>query len=1038
MMLKNLIGYILSNHLLINLKQNPGMKQVILSFVKGIMLLLIWVFPVCMSAQNITVKGTVRDSSGEALIGVTVQVQGTTIGTVTDNDGNFSLPNVPPNATLEISYVGMVSQRVAVNGRTIINITLTEDVEVLEEVVVVGYGTQKAKELTGSVASVTGDQIREIPVPNILNSLAGTMAGVTVNTRSGEPGLDNPSIYIRGKNTLGNNSPLIIIDGVPRGGLERLNPYDIENITVLKDATAAIYGARAANGVILVETKSGRAGKPHFNLSFDAGFQQDTRVPNMTDAFTFATIQNEIEVLHGRPPIYSDQELELYKIGTDPYYPNTDWYSYITKKFTPQNRLDFSVDGGNEKMTYRVSLGRTFQDGHYKHGITEHEQYNLQSKIDANISEHVSMGLNIRGLVQDGIRPYNYNDIYPHIFLYHPTWLAKWPGTDYLAPCRDNDNLINRVSANEGYRKSKSKMLQSTLTYRINAPWVEGLYLNGSFNYDYSNDFNKVWYEPSFVYYRDEDTGEYYRGRSGFGADDPSLSVDTRNNTMFLWNTMLNYEKQLNRHSFTGMVGYEQMTSNYDYLLGSRNRFVSTKIQELFAGTSDKNYMNNDGSAGESARINYFGRLSYNYAQKYLLQFTFRYDGSQNFPPNSRFGFFPGVSAGWNISEESFMHEVDFISYLKLKASYGKMGNDNVPPYQYLTAYGFGSNYVIGGVDVNGLNALNVPNPNITWETANTLNVGIDFYLWNALRGEINIFNSKRSDILTRRSAVIPEYTGLKLPDENIGVVRNRGVELEISYNSKFKDIQYFLSGNFSFARNKVIFTDEAPMAEEYQMATGRPLGSRLLYKSIGIFKDWDEIENYPHLLGAQPGDIKYEDVNKDGEINSYDRVRINETADPEVIYGLNAGIVYKNFNISILLQGQENANFLNTTDWTISLSKGAGNYYKWRVKDHWTPENTDATMPRSSESRSENTQPSTHWLLDAGFLRLKNVEIGYNLPIHWINQFGLQNCRIYLSGNNLFLIYDHMKEIGYDPEANNPWYYPQQRVYNIGINLTF
>ena len=1014
------------------------MKKNFLTLTKGILIAFLWSISVFMFSQNVTVNGKVTDNTGENLIGVTVQIQGTSIGTVTDMDGGFVLSNVPNNAILEGSYVGMIPQAFSLNGRTSLNIILQEDVESLEELVVVGYGTQKAKELTGSVASIKGEQIREAPVSNVLNSLAGTMAGVIVNTRSGEPGLDNPSIFIRGKNTLGNNAPLIIIDGVPRDGLERLNPNDIQNITVLKDATAAIYGARAANGVILVETRSGRSGKPRFNFTYNQGFQQDTRVPNLTDAYTFASIQNEIEVLHGRPSIYSDQELELYRNGTDPYYPNTDWYSYITKKFTPQNQLDFSVDGGNDNLKYRVSFGRTFQDGHYKHGITEHEQYNLQSRIDANISKYVSFGLNLRGTVLDGIRPYNYTDIYPHIFLYHPTWFPTWPGTDYMAPGRDNDNLINRVSANEGYRTSKSKIIQSTLTYRINAPWVEGLYLNGSVNYDFTNNFNKIWYEPSYVYYRNEETGEYTRGRSGFGADDPSLNVDTRNNNMFLWNVILNYDRQFNKHSLSGMAGYEQMSSSYDYLLGSRSRFVSTKIHELFAGTSDRNYMNNNGYAGESARINYFGRLSYNYLQKYLLQFTFRYDGSQNFPKDNRFGFFPGVSAGWNISEETFMNSVDFISYLKLKASYGKMGNDNVPAYQYLAAYGFGSNYVIGDVDVNGLNALNVPNPNITWEIAKTFNIGVDFYLWNVLRGEINFFNSERSNILTKRSAVIPEYTGLQLPDENIGIVRNRGIEMEISYNSKYKDLEYFISGNLSFVRNKVIFTDEAPMAEEYQLATGRPLGSRLLYNSIGIFKDMNEIENYPHMLGAQPGDIKYEDVNKDGQINSYDRIRVNQTADPEIVFGLNTGFSYKNFNLSVLFQGQENANFLNNVNWATSLSKGAGNYYQWRVNDHWTPENTDATMPRSSESRSENTQESTHWLMNAGFLRLKNVEVGYNLPSNWINRFGFQDCRVYLSGNNLFLIYDHMKDIGYDPEAQHPWYYPQQRVYNFGINLTF
>jgi len=442
------------------------MKKNFLNLTKGILIAFLWSISVFMFSQNVTVNGKVTDNTGENLIGVTVQIQGTSIGTVTDMNGGFVLSNVPNNAILEVSYVGMIPQVFSLNGRTSLNIILQEDVESLEELVVVGYGTQKAKELTGSVASIKGEQIREAPVSNVLNSLAGTMAGVIVNTRSGEPGLDNPSIFIRGKNTLGNNAPLIIIDGVPRDGLERLNPNDIQNITVLKDATAAIYGARAANGVILVETRSGRSGKPRFNFTYNQGFQQDTRVPNLTDAYTFASIQNEIEVLHGRPSIYSDQELELYRNGTDPYYPNTDWYSYITKKFTPQNQLDFSVDGGNDNLKYRVSFGRTFQDGHYKHGITEHEQYNLQSRIDANISKYVSFGLNLRGTVLDGIRPYNYTDIYPHIFLYHPTWFPTWPGTDYMAPGRDNDNLINRVSANEGYRTSKSKIIYTYISYK--------------------------------------------------------------------------------------------------------------------------------------------------------------------------------------------------------------------------------------------------------------------------------------------------------------------------------------------------------------------------------------------------------------------------------------------------------------------------------------------------------------------------------------------------------------------------------------------
>ena len=987
-----------------------------------------------LQQQQRSISGKITDSPGAPLPGVTVVVKGTTHGTVSGADGTYS----PAEATLQFSFVGMKTQEVAVAGKTSIDVVMEEATIGLDEVVAIGYGTQKVKELTGSVATVGGELIRESQTPNILNSLAGTMAGVIVNQRAGEPGLDDPSILIRGKSTLGNNSPLVIIDGVPRDGLGRLNSNDIESITVLKDVSAAIYGARAANGVILVETRKGMEGKTTFNFIYNQGFQQDTRTPKLTDSYTFATIQNEIETANGRPPVYSEKELELFKKGTDPYYPNTDWYDYMTKDFTPQSRANLSVTGGSSDFRYRISFGRTHQNGHYKYGITEHEQYNLQTRIDSRITRNISFGLNIRGNLQDDTRPYVYSDIYPHIFLYYPTWFPKWPGTDKIAPGRDNDNLINRVSDAEGSRTTKSKSVQSTFTCKITIPWIEGLYVDGSYNYDFGYNYNKNWYEPSYVWYKNEETGELYRDRSGWGADDPSLEINSTNNHMILWNAKINYEKQFNKHNVSAFVGYEQMEQKNNYLSASRTRFVSTKLHELFAGTSDKNYIFNDGNAGQFARINYFGRLSYNYAQKYLAQFTARYDGSQNFPKENRFGFFPGFSLGWNISEEPFMDNVGFISYLKLKASYGKMGNDAVSAFQYLSAYGFGSNYVINNAEVNGLNQLNVPNPNITWEESKLLNYGFESNLWSSLRFELNIFNEKRSNILAKRSAVIPEYTGLELPDENIGIVKNKGVDLELTYLGTYRDIKYNLSGNFSFARNRVVFTDEAPRAEEYQLATGRPMGARLLYKAIGIYSSEDEIESSPHLPGAQPGDIIYKDANNDGEINSYDMIRINETSDPEIVFGLNAGIEYKGLSLSILFQGQENANFYNGTNWTTSLSKGAGNYYKWRADDRWTPENTDATMPRSSQSRDENTQASTQWLLDAGFLRLKNMELGYTLPQNIVEGLKIQTCRIYLSGHNLFMIYDHMKKIGYDPEATSPWYYPQQRIYNIGVEISF
>lgn len=988
--------------------------------------------------QQRSVSGKVTDSGGQPLPGVTVVVKGTTQGTVTNADGDYTLSNVPEDATLVFSFVGMRTQELVVGSQTTINASMEEDTIGIEEVVAIGYGTQKVKELTGSVAVVDGELIRESQTPNVLNSLAGTMAGVIVNQRTGEPGLDDPSILIRGKSTLGNNSPLIIIDGVPRDGLGRINPNDIENITVLKDVSAAIYGARAANGVILVETRSGTVGKPTFNFNYNQGFQQDTRVPNLTDSHTFATIQNEIETAKGRPPIYTDQELQLFKNGTDPYYPNTDWYDFMTKNFTPQSKINLSVNGGIPDFRYRISFGRTHQDGHYNYGITNHEQFNLQTKLDANISKNISVGVNVSGNLRDNIRPYVYGDIYPHIFLYYPTWFPMWPGTDKIAPGRDNDNLINRVSDAEGYRTTENKVVQSSFTFDIIVPWIEGLSVNGSYNYDFSYNFNTNWYEPSYVWYKDDETGELYEARSGWGADDPSLNKNSNNNKMILWNTRVNYEKQINQHKLNALIGYEQMESHGNFLDATRSRFVSTKLHELFAGSSDKNYINNNGNSTQFSRVNYFGRISYNYAQKYLVQFTGRYDGSQNFPKENRFGFFPGFSVGWNISEEPFMDTFGFLSFLKLKASYGKMGNDAVPAYQYLSSYGFGSNYVINNAEVNGLSQLNVPNPNITWEESKLLNYGFETNLWNTLRLEMNIFSEERSNILAKRSAVIPAYTGLELPDENIGIVENKGFELELSHSGVHREVNYSIGGNFSFARNKVIFTDEAPRAEEYQLATGRPMGARLLYNAIGIFSDWDEIDSYPHLPGAQPGDIIYEDTNKDGAINSYDMIRINQTEVPEIVFGLNAGLEYKGFNLSVLFQGQENANFYNGVNWTTSLSKGSGNYYQWRANDRWTPENTDATMPRSAESRNENTQASTQWLLDAGFLRLKNLELGYTLPSRIIEGLKIQDCRVYLSGHNLFIIYDHMKDIGYDPESNHPWRYPQQRIYNIGVEISF
>jgi TonB-linked SusC/RagA family outer membrane protein len=914
-----------------------------------------------------------------------------------------------------------------------------EDTQALDEVVVIGYGTQKKVTLTGSVASVKGEEIIKSPAVNVGNALAGRLSGVTVNNRSGEPGNDDPKIYIRGRSTTGKDDILVIIDGIERDGLGQLNPNDIENITVLKDASAAIYGARAANGVILVTTRRGINARPTINVSFNQGYTQQTRKPKVANSYQYALMYNEIEAGEGRPDRYSAEELQKFRDGSDPYYPDTDWYDFITRKLTPQHRSNLSVAGGSERSQYYISFGEVFQSGHFKDGTTETRQYNLRSNVDTKVTDWLKVSLNLAGRYDKNHYPTFSNwDLYSHIFLDQPDWQPYWPGTDLLYPCRGSESLVNRVNDDGGFIDEEIKVFQSNLTLRVDVPQVKGLWVDLTGSYDTYHTFNRRFDKPTYVYYMNAATGELERGRTAYNADQPVLRNSMTMRTLSYLTAKINYERTFDVHNVAAMLGYEQQQIFQRDFWAERGGFLSSALPELFAGSSDKTLHNNDGRASQGARQNYYGRFTYDYAGKYLAQLTFRYDGSPNFPTNKRFGFFPSASAGWRISEEPFMKGLDYLNNLKIRGSWGKMGNDLVDAFQYLTAYGYGSPYVIGNKDVNGLVQSGVPNPNITWETAVTWNAGLDAQLWNGLLGvEFDYFKTRRSDILTKRSAIIPDYTGLVLPDENIGIVDNKGFELVLTHDHSIGDLKYRLSGNVSFARNKVIFSDEQPAAEPYQLATGKPIDAQLYYISLGIFRDEADVNSYPHFLNARPGDIKYEDVNGDGNLDSRDQVRFGETKTPEITYGLAASLEYKSFDLSLLFQGQENAQVYFGGYFPV-MSYSLGNFSTYRWENHWTPANTGATMPRASLDAGNNNVQSTHWLFDSGFLRLKNVELGYSFPKRLCGKLSMQNIRLSLSANNLFILYDHMKEAGYDPEADDYWYYPQQRTFNAGINITF
>ena len=986
------------------------------------------------------IRGTVTDEKGQRIPGVTVKVKGTNLAVSTNADGNYNLQVPDETATLVFSFVGYQTKEVNVGTSRVINIALIASPGSLNEVVVVGYGTQKKATLTGSVTVVKGAEIVKSPSINVANSLAGRLPGVIINNRTGAPGQDDPSISVRGRSTTGNSSALVIIDGVERSGLGQINPNDIESITVLKDASAAIYGARAANGVILVTTKRGSLNTaPEINLSYNQGFSGPTRNPIMADSYTFFNVYNEIEQGEGRPARYSADDLQKFKNNADDDHQSFDWYKFITKDFAPQHRTDISVAGGTNGTTYRISVGEASQDGQYKTGTTKYQQYNLRSNIDIKVTDNFKIGMNIAARFDNNHSPWrSFNEINSHIYLYQPNWVPYWPGTDYITPNRANDNVLNFVSDGNGYQSNKITTLQTSLTAQWDLPWVKGLSANGTISYDPNFTSYKTWQLPTYVYYKD-DKGAYTKARSGFGADKPDLLDRATFGSLLYATARLNYAKKIGDHNLTAMAGFEQQDTRSNFIAAYRSDFASTSLPEIFAGSSDKSKQGNDGSESHTAKQNYFGRLTYDYAGKYLAEFTFRRDGSPNFRSDKRWGNFPGGSLGWRMSEEKFMKKMTFIDDLKIRASYGVMGNDLVNSFQYLQTYGYGNNYVIGNNDVTGLVQTGVPNPNITWEKAKTANIGLDASLWKGKLGiTFDVFKTRRSDILTKRSAVIPGYTGLVLPDENVGIVDNKGFELVLSHTNNDHDFKYNISGNIAFARNKVIFSDEQPAAESYQLATGRPIGAGLYYNAIGIFKDQAAVDAYPHYLNARPGDIQYEDVNKDGKIDSRDQIRINQTNVPEITFGFSANFSYKSFDLSFLLQGQANAKQYFGGYFPV-MSYALGNFLQWRADDRWTPQNTNASMPRASyDLFNNNTNNSTQWLLDAGFLKLRNVELGYNLPQALVNKIKMKKARIFASGSNLLIVYDHMKKLGFDPETSNYWYYPPQRVINFGVNVTF
>jgi TonB-linked SusC/RagA family outer membrane protein len=994
--------------------------------------------------QQKSISGKVTDSSGASLPGVSVIIKGTTSGVITDMDGKYTITKVPDTGILQFSFVGMKTIEVPAGGKSTINVTLAEEAIGLDEVVAVGYGTQRRVTIAGSVATVENKSIVNIPVTNTANTLAGKLPGLIAVQRGGQPGADKSEISIRG---FGN--ALIIVDGVEQP-FDQIDPSEIESFSVLKDASASIYGARAGNGVILVTTKRGKAEKSKINFSTNYGFQAPTRFPKLADAVLYSTLRNEA-YLNANPGDIANQPftaeaISKYKSGTDPNYPNTDWYNEAFKKWSPIAQYNLNSSGGTDKIKYFLSMGYMDQGGLAKSNAFEFKRYNVRSNIDAVIANNLTISLDLSGRIEDQRAPAGrLMDLMEKVFGAKPTSPASFPDPT-KASAGGGGNPVAVADPNfSGKNRNYNKVFNGILTAKYTIPYINGLSAKARFSYLTNDQTNKLWNTGYPTYNYDYSTKEYSQVSQ---AGKNTLTQELYRNNNITSQISLNYENTFGKSSVKGLLLAEYIDINSDNMRAYREGFLSTVVDQLYAGSLDG--MSNNGSAYEDGRISYVGRVNYEYSQKYLLEATFRYDASARFLPEKRWGLFPGFMAGWRISEEEFMKSARFVDNLKLRYSYGEAGNDNTSQYGFLTGYNYGGTYALGETSAmyQGIISKGLPNPNITWENTSTNNIGLDASLWQGkLSVELDVFKRKVTGVMATRLGSLPSTFGATLPDENINSYDNRGFELRLGHKNKIGEFNYSVEGNTSWTRGKWIHFEEPVFVDEESRArlqkSGQWMNRFFGYEALGYFNSQEDIDNWPvnQDLNAvknktiKPGDIKYLDYNKDGKLDDKDKHVIGRGFTPEVMFGLSLTASYKGFDMSMLWQGATNFNTYFEKEAQVSFYNGENILASF--ENHWTPENLNAKYPRLTYgSVANNIHTSSFWLQDATYIRLKNLQLGYTLPKQWITKANIDNVRIFLSGYNL-LTFDNVTP--FDPEAQgSAWYYPQQKSFSAGLTLTF
>ncbi len=1047
-------------------------------------------------AQQITVSGNVKETTGEPIIGASVLVKGTTTGTITDLDGNFTLSNVAEGAELEISFIGYVSQTIKASTYPA-QIILELDAEALEEVVVVGYGVQKKSVVTASIAKMTSEDLEGKAVVRMDNALKGLAAGVNVTSSSGQPG-SSPKVRIRGTGTINDSDPLYIVDGMPiEGGLDFVNPNDIESIEVLKDAASgAIYGARAANGVVLVTTKKGKVGKPSVNYNFSYGLQSRWKKRDMVSATDYAILQNEKYMNAGYAPLYADPYNLTDAMGNAITGYGTDWQDLVFYNNAPVVNHDVSLSGATEKLNYYLSLGYYDQDGIVggNYGASNYDRLTLRSNTTYNVMDDskyrnwlnkldINVNVSYMRTHSTGVDENSeYGSVLGSALYLSPILTPTLTGSaaqamietyaDYDLVCDANGNPYTIPGYGGSYQEMNNPLAMLSLDHAKNyshkiVPKVSAdlqIWDNLKYHFSYSADLSFYGYDSAV-------TSCYYLSGNNNASHTSATSYKGQTTVWQVENT-LTYDKTFGQHSFAVVLGQSAYRSYGNYLYGNKWGLVNTSKPSLDYATGTIEYTYDDegnitgatiqqsaagGTYTEHRVSSLFARLSYNYAEKYMLQATVRRDGSSRFGANHKYGIFPSVSAGWNIIREPFMDETrQWLSNMKLRASWGKNGNDNIADFGYTSLPATGNNAIIGNtaVKANGTKATRLANDDLKWEESVQTDIGLDLSFFNnSLTFGMDYYIKRTNGMIIEMA--IPSYVGESKPLGNVGDMENSGVEFEIGYKWNISDVHFSVKGNATYLHNELINLGNDTgylMLDTIQgidgggtrAENGQPFPFFYGYKTAGIFQNMQEVYDYVDANGnmiqpnAVPGDVRFVDVNGDGSITTDDRTNIGNGT-PKWTYGLNLDISWKGFDFNIFFQGVAGVQVFDATYRTDVYS---GNYPSWML-GRWTGEGTSYTIPRLVLGDSTNWVFSDLYVHDGSYCRIKNISLGYTIPQKYTQKARIDRLRVYVSSENLVTMTSYW---GFDPEMSSGstslgidrGVYPQARTFTVGANLTF